>query len=184
MHKGSPIIPILRGINPIPRIDIHFLTVILSFHLRLGLPEGLFPVDLPVNSSKVPLPSSILSAWTLFQMKRAETYFKRGIARNWTRDLMVLSKTIWKFGRWSFYNNYLTSRIMDQVAQCRIYKGSPIIPILSRINPIPRMIHISLRSILTLSSHQRLGIPKGLFPVGLPVKILNAHDLTISIFQT
>ena len=27
---------------------------------------------------------------------------------------------------------------------------------------------------LILSSHQRLGLPKGLFPVGLPVKILKA----------
>ena len=31
-----------------------------------------------------------------------------------------------------------------------------------------------LRSILILSSHLRLGLPKGLFPVGLPVKILKA----------
>jgi hypothetical protein len=30
---------------------------------------------------------------------------------------------------------------------------------------------ISLRSILILPSHLRLGLPKGLFPVGLPVKI-------------
>ena len=43
-------------------------------------------------------------------------------------------------------------------------------PILSRINPIPRMMPISLRSILILSSHLRLGLPKGLCPVGVPVK--------------
>ena len=36
--------------------------------------------------------------------------------------------------------------------------------------PLP----ISSRSILILSSHLRLGLPKGLFPVGLPVKILKA----------
>ena len=38
----------------------------------------------------------------------------------------------------------------------------------------PALIPISSRSILILSSHLRLGLPKGLFPVGLPVKILKA----------
>ena len=33
---------------------------------------------------------------------------------------------------------------------------------------------ISLRSILIFSSHLRQGLPKDLFPVGLPVKILKA----------
>ena len=36
------------------------------------------------------------------------------------------------------------------------------------------LISISLKSILILSSNLRLGLPKGLFPVGLPVKILKA----------
>ena len=36
------------------------------------------------------------------------------------------------------------------------------------------LIPISLRSILILSSHLRLGLPEGLFPVGLPVEILKA----------
>ena len=36
------------------------------------------------------------------------------------------------------------------------------------------LIPIYLRSILILSSHLRLGIPIGLFPAGLPVKILKA----------
>ena len=35
-------------------------------------------------------------------------------------------------------------------------------------------IPISLRSILILSSYRRLGLPKSLFPVGLPIKILKA----------
>ena len=42
-------------------------------------------------------------------------------------------------------------------------------PILSRINPVTR-----IDAILILSSLLRLGLPKGLFPVGLPVKILKA----------
>ena len=38
-------------------------------------------------------------------------------------------------------------------------------------------------SVLTLSSHLRLGLPKSLFPVGVSVKIVKAilHDLPISI---
>ena len=48
-------------------------------------------------------------------------------------------------------------------------------------NPYPEpnqpnypMMPISSSSILILSSHLRLGLPKGLFPVGLLVKILKA----------
>ena len=36
------------------------------------------------------------------------------------------------------------------------------------------MIPISLISILILSSHLRLGLHKGIFPAGVPVKILKA----------
>ena len=49
--------------------------------------------------------------------------------------------------------------------------------------PIHSLISISSRSILILSSHLRLGVPKGLFPVGLPVKILKALPLS-SILAT
>jgi hypothetical protein len=49
-------------------------------------------------------------------------------------------------------------------------------------NPYPELyqpklsalIPVFSRSILILSSHQRLDLPIGLFPVGLPVKILKA----------
>ena len=63
---------------------------------------------------------------------------------------------------------------MDPEVQCRIHKDSPIIPILSRINLIPRNDPISLRSILILSSYLRLGLSKGVFPVGTPFEILKA----------
>ena len=38
---------------------------------------------------------------------------------------------------------------------------------------LPALIPISSWSILILSSHLRLGLPKGLFPLGLPVKIFS-----------
>ena len=46
-----------------------------------------------------------------------------------------------------------------------------------------QLIPISSRSILILSFHLCLGLPKGLFPVGLPVKILKAL-LPFSILAT
>ena len=52
-----------------------------------------------------------------------------------------------------------------------MHKGPSVIPILSRINPIPPILPISLRSIVTLSSHLRLGLTKSLCPAGVTVKI-------------
>ena len=47
----SPIVPIMNRINPIPRIDTYLFKIHSNTdsHLHLGLPEVLFPVDLPVN---------------------------------------------------------------------------------------------------------------------------------------
>ena len=39
----------------------HWSILILSSHLRLGLPNGLFPVDVPVKILKTLLPSSLLA---------------------------------------------------------------------------------------------------------------------------
>ena len=38
--------------------------LILSSHLRLGLPKDLLPIGIPVQILKAILPSSILAAWT------------------------------------------------------------------------------------------------------------------------
>ena len=64
---------------------------------------------------------------------------------------------------------YLLHDLRKPEVQCHIHKGSPIIPILIRINPIART-----DTILILYSYLRLELPKGLFPVGLPDKILKA----------
>ena len=41
-HKRPPPVPILSQPRPVPTTPSHFL-LILSSHLRLGLPNGLFP---------------------------------------------------------------------------------------------------------------------------------------------
>ena len=69
---------------------------------------------------------------------------------------------------------YKASCLMELGVQCRIHKGSPVIPILSRLNLIPNIATyiFKIHSILIVSSHLRLDLPTGLFPVGLPIGIL------------
>ena len=50
----------------------------------------------------------------------------------------------------------------------RIHKCPPPVPILSQLDPV----HTSWKSILILSSHLRLGLPRGLVPSGFPPKTL------------
>jgi hypothetical protein len=52
----------------------------------------------------------------------------------------------------------------------RVHKSLPLVPILGQIDPVL----ICLRSILTLCTHLRLGLPSGLFPSGFPTNILYA----------
>ena len=60
-HKRPPPVPILSHPHPVPTIPSHFLKIylILSSHLRLGLPNGLFRSGFPTKTLCTPLPSSI-----------------------------------------------------------------------------------------------------------------------------
>jgi len=49
----------------------------------------------------------------------------------------------------------------------RIHKSSPPFPILSQFDPVQTFKSHFLRIQLNLSSHLRLGLPSGLFPLGL-----------------
>jgi hypothetical protein len=80
--------------------------LILSSHLSLGLPKGLFPVGVPVKTLKAFLHSSILATWP------AHLNFI---------GLITLSILGERYELWCFY---------------RIHKGSPVISILSRIHSI------------------------------------------------
>ena len=52
--------------------------------------------------------------------------------------------------------------------------NAAIIPILSRINPIPRIDNYSFKIRSKIDLPSALSLPKGLFLVGLPVKIFKA----------
>jgi len=54
----------------------------------------------------------------------------------------------------------------------RIYKRPPPVPILSHLDPVHTPHPTAWRSILIVSSHLSLGLPSGLFSLGLPTKTL------------
>ena len=60
IHKGSPIIPVLSRINPIPRIDTDFFRIHSNIpsRLRLGPHKGLHLTCLTVIILKALLPST------------------------------------------------------------------------------------------------------------------------------
>jgi len=59
IHNSPPPVPVLSHINPVnvslPFLNIHF---VLSSHLLLGLPSGLFHLDVPTKSLYAPLLST------------------------------------------------------------------------------------------------------------------------------
>ena len=57
----------------------------------------------------------------------------------------------------------------------RIHKCPPPVPVLSQLDSVHNPLPTSWRSILILSSHLRLGLPRGLFPSGFPTKTLYIH---------
>jgi hypothetical protein len=59
--KSSPPVPILSHIGPIyaPRPNSWTSILVLSYHLRLGLPSGLFPSGLPIKTLYAPFLSLI-----------------------------------------------------------------------------------------------------------------------------
>jgi hypothetical protein len=75
----------------------------------------------------------------------------------------VIGHIIWKADRFS-YNSLLS--LWNPKVHYRAHKSPPLDPILRQQIPV------SLRFILMLSSHLRLGLPSGLLPSGLPNKTL------------
>ena len=75
-----------------------------------------------------------------------------------------------------FVPNYLTNSMAygTQMFNATFTKSLQLSLSWAESTQLPALILISLRSIIILITHLRLGLPKGLFPVGLPVKILKA----------
>ena len=73
------------------------------------------------------------------------------------------------------------SRILwNLIVYYHIHKCLPPVPILSQIDPGHTHTHTtSLRPVLILTSHLRLGLPSGHFPSGFPTKVPYTYTSTI-----
>jgi hypothetical protein len=68
----------------------------------------------------------------------------------------------------------LHSNLWNPKVQYHVHKSPPLVPILSKINPIHTIPSYPLRSVSILFNHLYLGLHSGLFPSGFPINILYA----------
>ena len=128
----------------LPKLKFSFRLPSCRFNVQCRIHKG--PLIIPILSSINPTP-------------RIDTHFFKVHS-----NIVLLPKL-----RLSFRSPFCRFTV-----QCRIQKGSPTIPILSSINPTPRIdtyfFKVHSNSVLPLS----LGLSKLLFPVGLLAKVLRA----------
>ena len=68
----------------------------------------------------------------------------------------------------------LTPWLLKPGDHCSIHKGFPTIPIPSQVSPISRIDIYFFNTYFIMSPHLCLGLSRGIFPVGSPVKMLKA----------
>jgi hypothetical protein len=83
----------------------------------------------------------------------------------------MVQDIIWKADCHSACQKY-PAFLWNLKVRYRVHTSQPLDTILSQLNPFRPIDPISLRIILILSSHLLLGLPSGLLPSGLPIKIL------------
>ena len=91
-----------------------------------------------------------------------------------SRYVKFYSKFVSNLSAFQSYTAYTNWFLRNREVHYRSYISPPLDPILSKSYPIPNISSTPLKSILILSSHLRLGLPKGIFSSDFPTKTLYA----------
>jgi len=152
-HGTRRFITAMQSIYPHPTSWRSIL--ILSTHLRLGLPSGLLPSGFPTKTLYTPISSPIRATCSLHI-----TY----LLTPWCRVLLEQLTGLQLVKKFPTFHG--TRRFITALTSVRHLSLSWVSPI-QAIYPHPT----SWRSILILSTHLRLGLLSGLLPSGFPTKI-------------
>jgi hypothetical protein len=106
IHKCPPPVCILSQPNPVHNPASHFWRsiLILSFHVRLGFPSGLFSYGLPTKTLHTPLSFSIRATCPAYLI----------ILDFITRTILGEEYRSWRSSLWRFFHFPVTSSLFGQ----------------------------------------------------------------------